>query len=47
MSLSALGSVTTVKLQEIQSLINQKEDKMSIKEMTEYMKKIILSIQYM
>ena len=40
MSLSALGSVTTVKLQEIQSLINQKEDKMSIKEMTEYMKKI-------
>ena len=37
MSLSALGSVTTRKLQEIQDLINKKEAKMSIKEMTNYM----------
>ena len=36
-SLSALGSVTTRKLQEIQDLINKKEAKMSIKEMTNYM----------
>ena len=39
-SLSALGSVTTRKLQEIQDLINKKEAKMSIKEMTNYMSDI-------
>jgi len=37
MSLSALGSVTSRKLQEIQDIINKKEAKMSIKEMTNYM----------
>ena len=40
MSLSALGSVTTRKLQEIQDLISKKEAKMSIKEMTNYMSDI-------
>lgn len=39
-SLSALGSVTTRKLNEIQDLINKKEAKMSIKEMTNYMSDI-------
>ena len=37
LSLSQLGSVTSRKLQEIQDIINKKEAKMSIKEMTNYM----------
>ena len=36
-SLSALGSVTTKKLQDIQNLINKKDDNMNIKDMAKYM----------
>lgn len=36
-SLSALGSVTTQKINEINDLINKKEAKMNIKQMADYM----------
>ena len=39
-SVSALGSVTTRKLNEIQSMLAKKDEKMSIKEMTSYMAEI-------
>ena len=39
-SLSTLGSVTSRKLQDIQTLINKKEQKMTIKEMKNYMEEI-------
>ena len=39
-SVSALGGVTTRKLNEIQGLINRKEEKMSLQEMSNYMAEI-------
>ena len=39
-SVSALGGVTTRKLNEIQKMLNKKDEKMSIKEMTTYMAEI-------
>ena len=39
-SLSALGGVTTRKLNEIQAIVNRKDEKMSIKEMTAYMAEV-------
>jgi len=37
---SALGGVTTRKLNEIQGLMNRKDVKMSVEEMSSYMKEI-------
>ena len=39
-SVSALGGVTTRKLNEIQTMLNRKDEKMSIKQMTTYMAEI-------